>query len=82
MRGLQPKSNKSRNCKDSGVESSKMGRQMFMMKTEVVSQSSVMSNDLVQSADQKCVKDNTSQSWNFHANFPNFMHCSPQNYHT
>jgi hypothetical protein len=35
------------------VECSKMGAQMFKMKSEVVGRSSVLSDDLVQSVDQK-----------------------------
>jgi hypothetical protein len=38
---------------DSGVESSKMGEQMFTMNSEVVGQPFVVSDDLVQSVDQK-----------------------------
>jgi hypothetical protein len=37
-----------------------MGEQMFTMKSEVVGRPSVMSDDLVQSVDQKYVKDGAS----------------------
>jgi hypothetical protein len=36
-----------------GVECSKVGKYMFMMKSDVVGQPSVVSDDLVQSVDQK-----------------------------
>jgi hypothetical protein len=49
-----------------------MGEQIFMMKSEVVSQPSVVSNDLVQSIDKKILKDSTSQFQKFHLNFHNF----------
>jgi hypothetical protein len=44
---------------------------MFMMKHNVVSWSSVVSDDLVQSVDQKAVKDGASQFQKFRVNFHN-----------
>jgi hypothetical protein len=38
--------------KDNGIECSKRGKQMFMMKSEVLGWPSVVSNDLVQSVDE------------------------------
>jgi hypothetical protein len=46
--------------------------QMFTMKSEVVSQPSEVSYNLVQSVDQKCMKDGISQFQNFHVNFHKF----------
>jgi hypothetical protein len=43
-----------------------------MMKSEVVDQPSLVSDDLVKSVDQKSVKDGTSQFQNFHVNFHKF----------
>jgi hypothetical protein len=39
--------------KDNGIECSKMGEQMFTVKSEVVDRPSVASDDLVQNVDQK-----------------------------
>jgi hypothetical protein len=49
----------------------KMGEQSFTMKSEVIGQPSVVSDDLVQSVDQKFVKDSASQFQNFHVSFHN-----------
>jgi hypothetical protein len=49
-----------------------MGEQMFTMKSEVVNWPSVVSEDLVQSVDQKFVKDGASQFQNFYVNFHKF----------
>jgi hypothetical protein len=58
MRGLQPERSEWRNCK-AVVENVQgwAGEQLFTMKSEVVGRPSVVSDDLVQSVDQKiCVR--------------------------
>jgi hypothetical protein len=55
--------------KDSGVEGSKIDDQMFTMKSEEVGRPSVASDDLVQSVEQKFVKNLASQFQNFPLNF-------------
>jgi hypothetical protein len=49
-----------------------MGEQMFTMKSEVVGQASVVSDDLVQTVDLKFVKDGTLQFQNFRVDFNQF----------
>jgi hypothetical protein len=49
-----------------------MGEKMFAMKSELVCWTSVVSDDLVQSVDQKFVKDGASQFQNFCVNFHKF----------
>jgi hypothetical protein len=49
-----------------------MGEEMFTMKSEVVGRPSVVSDDLVQSVDQKLVKDSAPQFQNFCVNFHKF----------
>jgi hypothetical protein len=49
-----------------------MGEQMFTMMSEVVGRPSVVSDDLVQSVEQKYVKDGTSKFQNFCVNFHKF----------
>jgi hypothetical protein len=49
-----------------------MGEQTFTMNSKVVSRPSVVSDDLVQSGDQKICEDSTSQFQNFHASFHKF----------
>jgi hypothetical protein len=49
-----------------------MGKKMFTMKSEVVGRPSVMNDDLVQSVDQKFVKDGVSHFHKFHVNFHKF----------
>jgi hypothetical protein len=49
-----------------------MGEQMLTMKSKVVGKQPVVSDDLVQSVDQKFVKDGVSQFQNFLVNFYNF----------
>jgi hypothetical protein len=55
---------------------------MFMMKSEVVDWTSIMSNDLVQSVEQKFVKDGTSQFQNFRVNFHKFHALISTRYHS
>jgi hypothetical protein len=45
---------------------------MFTIKTKVIGQSSVVSDDLVQSIDQNIVNNGASQFQKFHANFHKF----------
>jgi hypothetical protein len=49
-----------------------MGEEMFTMKSEVVGLPSVVSNDLVQSVDQKLAKDGAPHFQNFRVNFHKF----------
>jgi hypothetical protein len=55
---------------NNNTDCSKMGEQMFAMK--MISQLSVVSNDLVRSVDQKFMKDGTSQFQNLCMTFHEF----------
>jgi hypothetical protein len=59
-----------------------MCEQMFMMKSEVVGQQPVVSDDLVQSVDQKSVKDGASEFQNVRLNFHKFHAPSLRDYHS
>jgi hypothetical protein len=49
-----------------------MGKQMFTMKSEVISHPSLASDDLVQSVDQETAKDGASQFQNSNVNLHKF----------
>jgi hypothetical protein len=57
-----------------------MGEQMFTMKSEVVSQLSIMSEDPVQSVDQIIYEKRHFTISEHPCEFPHCMHCSLQNY--